>query len=72
MGNISIGTLMMSIQSVKKEIDRLELLLTSETLTDGADIQDLLLSYEDAEAELRELYIDKQKFTKNYPDYSTL
>lgn len=72
MSDISIGTLMMSIQAVKKEIARLEHLLTSETLSDGADVQDLLFSYEEAESELKKLYIEKQKFTKNYPDYDSL
>ncbi|MGL6159975.1 hypothetical protein [Microbulbifer sp.] len=72
MSDISIGTLMMAIQAVKKEIARLENLLTSETLTDGADVQDLLLSYEEAESELKGLYIEKQKFTKNYPSYESL
>ena len=72
MSDISLGTLMMSIQAIKKEIARLEQLLTSETLSDGADLQDLLLSYEDAESELKKVYIEKQKFTKNYPDYDAL
>jgi hypothetical protein len=72
MSDISIGTLMMSIQAIKKEIERLEHLLTSETLSDGADVQYLLLSYEDAESELKKLYIEKQKFTINYPDYDSL
>jgi hypothetical protein len=72
MGDISIGTLMMSIQAIKKEIARLEGLLTSETLSDGADVQDLLHSYEGAESELKKLYIEKQKFTKNYPEYESL
>ena len=72
MGEVSIGTLMMSIQAVKKEVSRLETLLTSETLSDGADVQGLLLSYEDAESELKKLYLEKQKYTKNYPDYESL
>lgn len=72
MSDISIGSLMMSIQAIKKESARLEQLLTSETLSDGADIQDQLLSYEDAESELKKLYIEKQKFTTNYPDYNSL
>ncbi len=72
MAEISIGTLMMSIQAVKKEIEHLEELLKSETLSDGADVQDLLLSYESAESELKQLYIEKQKFTVNYPEYESL
>lgn len=72
MADISIGTLMMSIQAVKKEISSLESLLTSETLSDGADIQDLLCAYEEAGSELKSLYIQKQRFTKNYPEYESL
>ncbi|GAA6169606.1 hypothetical protein [Sessilibacter corallicola] len=51
----SIATIFMSLQAIKKEIASLEHLLTSETLSDGADIQDLLLAYEDAERELRDI-----------------
>lgn len=71
MDDISISTLMMSIQAVKKEIARLEELLTSEP-PDGADVQDLLLAYESAESELKKRYIEKQKFTENYPKYEAL
>lgn len=63
---------MMSIQAVKKEIARLEELLTSETLSDGADVQDLLVAYEYAEVELRERYKEKQKFTENFPKHESL
>ncbi len=72
MENISIGTVFMSLQAIKKEIASLEHLLTSETLSDGADIQGLLLAYEDAERELRDIYKQQQKFTANYPDYDSL
>ena len=72
MADISIGALMMSIQAVKKEISNLENLLSSETLSDGADIQDLLCAYEETESELKSLYIEKQKYTKNYPEYESL
>ncbi|GAB2198699.1 hypothetical protein [Sessilibacter sp. MAH4] len=48
MDSISIATVLMSLQAVKKEIAYLEGLLRSETLSDGAEIQDLLLTYEDA------------------------
>lgn len=68
----SIATVFMSLQAVKKEIANLEHLLTSETLSDGADIQDLLFAYEDAERELRDIYKQQQKFTANYPDYDSL
>ena len=70
--DISIGTLMMSIQAIKEKISYLENLLESETLSDGADIQDLLCTYEEAELELKSLYVEKQKFTKNYPKYEAL
>jgi hypothetical protein len=72
MADISLGTLMMSIQALKKEISRLEELLTSETLSDGADVQDLLFAYESAEAELKAIYVDKQRYTSNFPDYESL
>ncbi|GAB2188681.1 hypothetical protein MAH1_02870 [Sessilibacter sp. MAH1] len=72
MDSISIATVLMSLQAVKKEIAYLEGLLRSETLSDGAEIQDLLLTYEDAERELRDLYIQKQKFAANSLSYESL
>ena len=70
--DIDINTIAMSIQAIAKEIARLEGLLQSETLTDGADIQDLILQYENAAEELRVIYIRLQKHTSNYPSYDNL
>jgi hypothetical protein len=72
MADISIGALMMAIQAVNKEVVRLEMLLQSENLDDEADIQELLFSYEQTAEELKQLYIEKQKFAVNYPDYESL
>lgn len=72
MDSISIATVLMSLQAVKKEIAYLERQLRSEALSDGAEIQDLLLTYEDAERELRDLYIQKQKFAANSLSYESL
>lgn len=72
MPNISITTLLMSIQAVKHEIVRLKQLLTSETLQNIEDVEELLLAYGYAEAELKELYIREQKTTSSHPDYDSL
>lgn len=72
MADISLGAVMMSIQALKKEIARLEGLLSSQTLSDGADVQDLLFAYESAESELKAIYVEKQRFTSNFPDYESL
>jgi hypothetical protein len=45
MADISIGTLMMAIQAVNKEVFRLEALLQAKGLDDEADVQELLFSY---------------------------
>ena len=70
--DISIGTLMMAVQAVKKEVLRLEALLQAGNLDDDADVQDLLFSYEQTADELKALYMEKQKFATNYPDYDSL
>ncbi|HCS65399.1 MAG TPA: hypothetical protein DIW64_15800 [Cellvibrio sp.] len=72
MADISIGTLMMAIQAVNKEVFRLEALLQAGDLDDEADVQELLFSYEETADELKALYIEKQKFAVNYPDYDSL
>lgn len=72
MADISIGALMMSIQAVNKEIVRLEALLQTDGLSDGAECQDLLFSYEQTAEELKMAYIEKKKFASNYPEYDSL
>lgn len=72
MADITIGTLMMSIQAVNQQILRLEELLKSEGLTDGADLQELLFTYEQTAEELKALYLEKKKFAENFPNYESL
>ena len=57
----------MSLQAVHAQVRHLRDLLKSETLSDGADVQDLLLGYEDALAELSERYSAAQRFSSNHP-----
>ena len=72
MADISIGTLMMSIQAVNQQILRLEELLKSEKLTNAADLHDLLFTYEQTAEELKVLYLEKKKFAENFPHYESL
>jgi hypothetical protein len=48
MAEVSGTTLMMAIQAVHAQIRHYEALLKSETLGDAAEIQSLVLSYENA------------------------
>jgi hypothetical protein len=57
----------MAIQAVHSQVLCLRGLLESEALSDGADLQDLLLAYEDALAELGERYSAAQRFSANHP-----
>lgn len=67
MPDITIGTILMALQAVHHQVLHLRGLLKSETLTDGADVQDLLSTYEDALAELSERYVSAQRFSTNHP-----
>lgn len=56
MPNIDNDTLLISIQAVYQNIKRYESLLDSETLKDPENIEELLLSYDEALKVLKGLY----------------
>ncbi|HHZ19485.1 MAG TPA: hypothetical protein GX391_03075 [Firmicutes bacterium] len=72
MANVSISTLMCAIQALNGKFKELEQLLTSETLRDHADIQDLIFSYEKALNELKKAYLEELPGVDNYPSYEEL
>ena len=57
MPDLALSTLMVSIQSVQKQIEYFEGLLESETVRDKAEIQELLLTYDQAADDLKKVYI---------------
>lgn len=65
-------TLMMAIQAVRAELDRYELLLTSQTLRDPEEIQSLIFSYEKALEQLRTAYESERKPGSNLASYAKL
>ncbi|UDL04242.1 hypothetical protein [Marinobacter sp. CA1] len=72
MVDLSLSTLVVSIQSVQKQIEHFEGLLESGDLKDEADIQELLLAYDQAADELKEAYIAMRTPGSNFPDYEGL
>ncbi len=72
MVDLALSTLLVSIQSVKKQIDYFEGLLQSETVRDKAEIQELLLTYDQAAEDLKQAYISKRSAGSNYPEYEEL
>lgn len=72
MANLKLSTILVSIQSVQKQIEYFEGLLASETVKDKDDIQELLLSYDQAAENLKEVYISKRSSGSNYPEYESL
>lgn len=56
MPNIDPDTLMISLQSVYESINRFEALLQSETLQDPENIEELLISYDEALKVLKSAY----------------
>lgn len=72
MAELELSTVLVSIQSVQKQIEYFEGLLSSETVKDKGEIHELLLSYDKAAENLKELYISKRSPGSNYPEYETL
>ena len=72
MADLDGSTLMMAIQAVHRQIERYELLLTSETLRDRAQVQSLVASYEKAAERLREAYESEWTPGGNLPPYAKL
>ncbi len=72
MAEISLSTLLVSIQAVEKQTEYFESLLRSETVRDKADIQDLLLTFDQAAENLKEAYISMRGENSNFPKYEDL
>ena len=73
MPQISMGTLMVAIQSVRDTIKDLELLLESETLRDRAAIEELVVSYDRAASDLKDAYLAAiASGVSNFPPYEEL
>lgn len=72
MSEIDNITLMMAIQAVNEQIKKYEQLLTSETLRDPEQIQELIFSYEKAAEVLRGSYEANWVRGGNLPEYSAL
>jgi hypothetical protein len=72
MADVDGLTLMMAIQAVDQEIQRHELLLTSQTLRDPEEIQSLIATYEKAADRLREAYEAEWTAGSNLPPYAKL
>jgi|GEM_PF-520895 len=72
MAELNLSTILISIQSVEKQIERFQDILESETVRDKAGIQELLLSYDKAAEDLKEAYISMRSPGSNYPEYESL
>ncbi|MBB3063290.1 hypothetical protein [Microbulbifer rhizosphaerae] len=72
MADLKLSTILICIQSVQKQIEHFEGLLESETVRDKAEIQELLLSYDQAAENLKEAYISMRSPRSNYPEYESL
>jgi hypothetical protein len=70
MFDVSGRTLMMAIQAVDAEMQRLRADIAGDD--DDPDLHDLLLSYGKAAAELKDAYLDALKRSSNLPGYETL
>lgn len=67
MASIDADTLLISLQSVYESINRYEALLESETLQDPENIQELLMSYDEALGVLKSAYIEESSTNPQLP-----
>lgn len=67
MPNIDRDTLLISVQAVYQNIKRYEALLQSETLSDHENIEELLISYDEALKVLKSLYKSELALGANLP-----
>lgn len=72
MVEVSLSTLLISIQAVNKQIEYFEGLLSSETVRDKAEIQELLLTFDQAAENLKEAYISTRDEGSNFPECEQL
>ena len=72
MPNIDNDTLLVSIQSVYQSIKRYESLLSSETLKDPENIEELLLSYDEALEVLKSCYEEQLELGVNLPPLESI
>lgn len=72
MVDLDDSTLIICIQSVNEQMKYLKSLLTSETLRDADRIEDLILCYQQAAAELKREYLHQWDETSNMPRYEEL
>ncbi|BFM09518.1 hypothetical protein [Halioxenophilus aromaticivorans] len=72
MVELSLSTILVSFQSVQKQIVYFEGLLESETVRDKGEIQELLHTYDQAAENLKEVYTSMRHTTSNFPPYEKL
>ena len=72
MPNIDNDTLLVSIQSVYQSIKRYESLLSSETLKDPENIEELLLSYDEALETHKSCYEEQLELGANLPPLESI
>lgn len=72
MANVSPQTLVMAVQAVDAEINRIKESVSGDITELEPDIQELLLSYSQAAMELRALYLDERQSTPSLPPYEQL
>lgn len=72
MVDLALPTILVSIQSVQKQIEYFEGLWESETVRDKAEIQELLLAYDQAAGDLKQAYKSTRPEGSNFPEYEGL
>lgn len=72
MPSIDNDTLLISLQAVYQNVKRYESLLDSETLSDTENIEELLISYDEALKVLKSLYGEQLSLGANLPPMESI
>jgi type VI secretion system (T6SS) immunity protein Tsi2 len=72
MDELSVQTLMMSVQAVEAEIRRITASVNGDVAELEPDAQELLLSFSQAAMELKACYLEKRRSVPSMPPYEQL
>jgi hypothetical protein len=72
MVEVSVQTLMMSVQAVNAEIESIKESVAGDLGALDPDMQELMLSYSKAAMELKQRYMDARKSSPSLPPYEQL
>ena len=72
MAEIEISTVLISIQAVKKQAEYFQGLLNSDNGIDNSEVEELLITFDQAAENLKGVYNSMRSKSKHYPKYEEI